>query len=124
MTGSQEAFAVAWSVAALVVFVSVATSLAQMIIGPAFLPPQVRELNERHGWPGRESLTAQGGRRTRLVLVGCALIGVILYVPIYARVDPSLDRNALQEAVFLLQLSLCAGWLAVLIVLWWSHYWS
>ncbi len=114
----EEIVLILWAVAALLLFASVTTGIAQMTVGGTFLPDGLRSFNERHGWPGAKGAAAVGIARVLNVLFGGLLLLIAIVLPLYELIDQSIRKGMIGVVVCAIQLAASAAWLAYLAVLW------
>jgi hypothetical protein len=93
-------------------YVLMSTGLATVRYGPEFLPSSLRQLQQRHGWPGRE-LAPRGPLRVVGFAFGVGLLALDTFVlagvivTAAAKSDPAV-------AVFVLEFALAVSWTVLL----------
>ncbi len=100
------ALAIGWSM--------FSTGLAVMLRGSGPLPPRLRSLALRHGWPG-EPIPTKPLRRAATLVFGAGAAAVCLVIPGSALLNPTVRLTEGERWLFISVLLFMAAWTAFLL---------
>jgi hypothetical protein len=90
------------------------TGVLTMVLGSEPLPPVLRRLAAREGWPG-EPVPRRPLRRAATLVFGLALSGVCVAIPMSALFNETIRLTEPERWIFVADLLFIAGWSSFLL---------